>query len=121
MVLTDEQVVAIRTAVAAGDCDRTALAAQFDISLSHLSHVVRGSVRAEAGGPITRRSGPQTNTGYWGVSANSMRTRFVVTIREDGTQKSIGYVRDPIAGARLYDARARELGFPPEKLNFPDT
>jgi hypothetical protein len=43
-----------------------------------------------------------------------------VHIRANGRQKWLGDLRDPIEAARLYDARARELGFPREKLNFPD-
>ena len=117
---TAEQVIEIRAAVAAGTISSTALAAWYGISRAYVYTLARGDARLDTGGPVQRRTGSHSNTGYFGVSANGAGNRFVVTIRENDRQKAIGYVRDPIEGARIYDARARELGFPPEKLNFPD-
>jgi hypothetical protein len=118
--LTAEQVVEIRAAVAAGTISHTALADWYGISRAYIDTLARGDARLAAGGQMQRRTRPRSNTGYFGVCANGAGNRFVVTIRENGKQKSIGYLKDPIEAARLYDARARELGFPPEKLNFPE-
>ena len=62
----------------------------------------------------------RSSTGYWGVTANSARNRFLATLYHDGRHYSLKIHRDPESAARAYDAKARELGFPPEKLNFPD-
>ena len=118
--LTAEQVIAIRAAMAAGTLSRTALAAWYGISRGYLYMLARGNARQEVGGEVRRRNGPRSNTGYFGVSTNGARNRFMVMIWENGRQKYVGYVRDPIEGARLYDARARELGFARERLNLPD-
>ncbi len=118
--LSAEQVIEIRATVAAGTISRSALASWYGISRTYVDALARGDARQSAGGQIQRRNGPQSNTGYWGVTGNGAGNRFMLTIRENGRQKHLGYVRDPIEGARIYDARARELGFPREKLNFPD-
>ena len=118
--LTAEQVVEIREAVAAGDVSRLEIAAQFGIRRGQLDKIVRGTAWANAGGRITRIDGPRSNTGYWGVTANTMGNRFQVCIRVNGRVQWLGYLKDPVAAALPYDARARKLGYPPEKLNFPD-
>ena len=62
----------------------------------------------------------RTNTGYWGVSSNGARNRFDVTLYHEGKHHRLGVYRDMVTAARAYDAKARELGFPPDRLNSPD-
>ena len=118
--LTAEQVAEIREAVAAGDEPSLGIAERFGIGSSQLYKIVRGSAWPHVGGSITRIDGPRSNAGYWGVTANGIGSRFLVCIRVNGRVEWLGNLKDPVAAARLYDARARELGYPPEKLNFPD-
>jgi hypothetical protein len=117
--LSPAEVATIREAVAGGE-SRLALAAQYGLSRSHVDRLVRGESWRSVGGPITRRDGPQTNTGYWGVTANSAGNRFGASIVINGNRRALGIHRDLVTAARRYDAAAREAGFPADRLNFPD-
>jgi len=63
-----------------------------------------------------------TNTsGYRGVSLVKGRPDvWQVGITKDGKRINLGLVSDPVQGARLYDAKARELFGEFAHLNFPN-
>jgi hypothetical protein len=129
--LTAEQIVAIRKEIAANHHSKREVADRYGVSTNYVYSIVRGAVRKNAGGPITTgwrkrdRAGkphrtPRTNTGYWGVTANGFGNRFDAWVRHNGRQISVGRFLDPVTAAKAYDAKARELGLPRERLNFPD-
>ena len=129
--LTAEQVVAIREELAANHHSKRAVAERYGMSVSYVYAIAEGRVRANAGGPLTTGwrkqqrparipSRPTSNTGYWGVTANGFGNRFDVWVRHKGRQIWVGRYRDPITAARAHDVKARELGLPPERLNFPE-
>jgi hypothetical protein len=119
--LTDAQVVAIREAMAAGTPGPRALARQYGVSRQTIHNLARHTTRKAAGGPVYQPSaGPRTNTGYWGVTANGAGNRFAVALTHNHRRYTFGTCRSALESVRLYDAKARELGVPPAKLNFPD-
>ena len=68
---------------------------------------------------------PNGRTGFFGVdvqwsSAKTMTGRFVAIVRFKGGLHHCGTHATAEAAARAYDARARELGMPANRLNFPD-
>ena len=129
--LTAEQVGVIREELAANHHSKRAVAERYGVSTNYVYSIVRGQVRKNAGGPITTGwrkqerparipSRPTSNTGYWGVTANGFGNRFDVCVRHKGRQHWVGRFRDPITAAKAHDAKARELGLPRERLNFPE-
>ena len=111
-------IVAIREACASG-LTINELAARYAVDRSTIANIVKGVSWQSAGGPIQPpHTGPRSNTGYWGVTANGAGNRFSVVIRHEGRQVSLGVWKDVVDAARHYDAVARELGYPPERLNF---
>ena len=62
----------------------------------------------------------RTNTGYWGVTVNGAGNRIDAWVRYGRRQHRDGRCQELITAAKAYDAKARELGMPREKLNFPE-
>lgn len=120
--LTAAQVAEIRAALATGTFSGKELAQRYCVSDSTISTIAHRTTWKDVPGPSAVRhfGPPRTNTGYFGVSGNGAMNRFVVAIRENGTPRTLGVFRDPIEAAKCYDARARALGYPRERLNFPD-
>lgn len=119
---TKAEVIAIREELAAGTATIDELAARSGAHRTTIADIASGRSWTEVGGPTGTKPSPQprSTSGYWGVTANGVGNRFWVYLRHNGRQVSLGYTTCPEEGARRYDAVARELGFPPEKLNFPD-
>ena len=67
-----------------------------------------------------RKEGTPQPTPVVNPAGDGAGNRFWVYLTHQGRQISLGYTTCAIESARRYDAVARELGFPPEKLNFPD-
>jgi hypothetical protein len=119
--LTAAEVVAMREALGAETTTIADLAARHTVSRSTIANIATGKSWKDIGGPRQAgHTGPRSSTGYWGVTANGAGNRFSVVIRVNGRQVSLGVFKDVAEAARRYDAVARELGFPPERLNFPD-
>ena len=111
-------VVAIREAVAARQ-SRLELAGQNGLSHSHVERLVCWEMWRSARGPITRRDGAQTNTGYWRIIASSAGNRSNASIVSNGNRRTLGSHRDPETASGV-TTRPRAAGFPAARLNFPD-
>ena len=104
---------------------------RYAVSLSYVYAIAEGRVQASAGGPLTTgwreqdrpgvtRTTPRTNTGYWDVTVNGAGNRIDAWVRYGRRQHWVGRCQELITAAKAYDAKARELGMPREKLNFPE-
>jgi hypothetical protein len=112
--------LAIREAMSAGTTTIDELAARYGVHRATIASIATGKRWKWAGGPLLpRHTGPRSNTGFWGVTANGAGNRCWISIRIAGRPVSLGHTKCSIEGARRYDAIAHELGIPPEKLNFP--
>ena len=119
--LTEEQVVDIRCVLAEGSRTQVDIARRYGVTQSTISAIALRNHWKHVDGPSARHHvRPRSNTGFWGITANGAGNRFLATVRENGKERNLGVFRDPVEAAKVRDARARELGFPPEKLNFPD-
>jgi hypothetical protein len=117
--LAEAQVREIREFLAAGTVTQVELGERFGVTKQAINQIALGINWKAIGGPPAPPR-PRTNTGYWGVTANGAGNRFTVTLHYDGVIYRLGTYRDAETAARAFDAKARELGFPPERLNFPD-
>lgn len=68
---------------------------------------------------FNRRPNRNSTSPFKGVAWWSAQSRWVATIRLDGRRKHLGYFRDEIDAARVYDEAARELFGEHAYLNFP--
>ena len=99
---------------------------ELDLTFTHrdfrtIKQIATHSTWKHVSGPKLGPSwGPRTNTGYWGVTANGAGNRFTVSLYHDGRKYAFGWFKDVVEAARAYDAKACELGLPPDRLNFPD-
>jgi hypothetical protein len=119
--LTPEQVIEIRELLATGNFTQTEIAERYGVNRGTIGMIATRVSWQHLSGPKPagpRRSGK--DTGYLGVTTDEAGNRFYASIRDKGRQRAIGEFDDPIAAAKAYDERARELGLPPEKLNFPE-
>lgn len=110
---THAQIIEIWRLIAETDLTSQEIADRVGVGVRSVNRLVR----------LDRMPDPprsRSNTGYWGVSSNGARNRFDVTLYHDGKHYRLGVYRDMDDAARAYDAKGRELGFPPERLNFPD-
>jgi hypothetical protein len=120
MKLTADQVREIRALLSAEGVSRAEIAHHFGVSERTIAGIARRETWQQVDGPKLPAGGPRTNTGFWGVTANHARTRFNAWIRHGGRTRHLGVFRHAVNAARAYDAKARQLGLPPEKLNFPE-
>jgi hypothetical protein len=118
--LSADQARAIRDLLAAGTVTQVELADRFGVTKQAINQIARGINWKAIGGPPPAPARPRTNTGYWGVTANGAGNRFTVTLHHEGVIYRLGTYRDLEAAARAFDAKARELAFPRQRLNFPD-
>ena len=119
--LDAEDVVTIRESLATGSAVPDDLARQYRVSSRTIKQIATHSTWKHVSGPKLGPSwGPRTNTGYWGVTANGAGNRFTVSLYHDGRKYAFGWFKDVVEAARAYDAKACELGLPPDRLNFPD-
>jgi len=119
--LDAEDVVTIRESLASGSAFPDDLARQYRVSPRTIKQIATHSTWKHVSGPKLGPSwGPRTNTGYWGVTANGAGNRFTVSLYYDGRKYAFGWFKDVVEAARAYDAKAREVGLPSEKLNFRD-
>ena len=102
------------------DVSRRAIAQQYGVSPQTIINIATRHTFRHVGGPDPAPRGPRSRSGYWGVTMNGIGNRFFVNLQHEGRIYSLGTYRDAESAARAYDAKARELGFPPERLNFPD-
>jgi hypothetical protein len=58
-------------------------------------------------------------SGFHGVGYYRRTNKWRAIIKHKGKTEHLGYFDDPKEAARAYDAKARELGRPEHKLNFP--
>jgi len=58
-------------------------------------------------------------SGYKGVGWYYRTNKWRAFIMHKGKRYWLGYFDDPKEAAKAYDAKARELGRPEHKLNFP--
>ncbi|HEY7117504.1 MAG TPA: HNH endonuclease signature motif containing protein [Tepidisphaeraceae bacterium] len=121
-VLFEDQVVSMRERFAGGMITQTQLAKEFGVARSLVGMIVRGEVWQHAPGPRTERRMPRSNSGYRGVSYMSDSGSYQIYITFQGKRYALGETRDPVTGARRYDAKARELygDAAAPHLNFPD-
>jgi hypothetical protein len=116
-----EDVVTIRESLATGTAAPDELASQYRVSPRTIKQIATHDTWKHVRGPkLAPNWGPRTNSGYWGVTANGAGNRFTVSLYHDGRKYAFGWFKDVVEAARAYDAKARELGLPPERLNFPD-
>jgi hypothetical protein len=116
-----DDVLTIRESLAAGAAVPDDLAVQYHVTPRTIKQIATHDTWKHVHGPKLASNGrPRTNTGYWGVTANGARNRFSVSLYYDGRKYAFGWFKDVGEAARAYDAKARELGLPPERLNFPD-
>ena len=121
--LTEDQVVEIRQRFANGGSDQQTLASEYGVARSLIGMIVRGDVWKRAAGPRTVGPRPRTNTGYFGVSqymSGHHKGRYQAYIDHEQQRYNVGTFDDAEQAARARDTKAREFGFPPERLNFPD-
>ena len=119
--LDAEDVVTIRESLASGSAFPDDLARQYRVSPRTIKQIATHSTWKHVSGPkLGPTWGPRTNTGYWGVTANGAGNRFTVSLYHDGRKYAFGWFKDVVEAARAYDAKAREVGLPSEKLNFRD-
>ena len=111
--ITQFQIDEVWRLIADTDLTNKQIAERLDVNVNAVYRTVRRGNIAE---PPRSRS----NTGYWGVTANGARNRFYAALTYRGRRYILGIHRDPESAARAYDAKGRELGFPPERLNFPE-
>lgn len=64
------------------------------------------------------KKSPGKSSHFRGVSWSTRSGRFKTCIQKDGAQFFIGYFDNEIEAARAYDAKAIQLGFAREALNF---
>jgi hypothetical protein len=118
--LTGHQ-MAIRESLAAGAAVPDDLARQYRVTPRTIKQIATHDTWKHVQGPkLASNWRPRTNTGYWGVTANGAGNRFSVSLYHDGRKYAFGWFKDVDEAARAYDAKARELRLPPERLNFPD-
>ena len=119
--LTEEQVLAIKRLLGEGSATQADIARRHGVTQTAINKIARGLIWSHVDGPPVRHYiRPRTTTGFWGITANGAGNRFMANIHENGKTRCLGIFRDPVEAAKVRDARARELGFPREKLNFPD-
>jgi hypothetical protein len=116
-----DDVLLIRESLATGTAVPDELARQYRVTPRTIRQIATHDTWKHVRGPkLTPNWGPRTNTGYWGVTANGAGNRFSVSLYHDGRKYAFGWYKDVVEAARAYDAKARELGLPPQRLNFPD-
>ncbi len=105
---------------AAGTATIAELAARFAVHRATIANIAIGKSWSAAGGPIIERpTGPRSNTGFWGVTANSTVSRFWVYVKHEGRQISLGNTACAIGGATTRDlARTAEPGGRRRHCNF---
>lgn len=120
--LSESEVLEIRRLLSETALTQAEVGSRFGVSKQTISNIARRRTWPNVGDKALDRPTmrPQTNTGFWGVTANGAGNRFLAWITENGPRRELGSFRDPIEAARRYDKRARELGFAAERLNFPD-
>ena len=67
-----------------------------------------------------RRAG---KSGFRGVALHNKSGRYrarITSTAGDGRQRALGYFSTAEEAAKAWDAAARQIGFAPELLNFPD-
>lgn len=62
---------------------------------------------------------PQGKSKFRGVGWLKKKSKWMARFTENGKQIYAGYFDSEIEAARAWDAKAIELGFKPEALNFP--
>lgn len=117
--LSDEQVLTIRERAANGE-SQTALSQEYGVARTLIGMIARGQAWQHLEGARTPVAAAWSNTGYRGVSWDARRQEYQVYINYRCKRYPLGYVDDPVEGAKRYDAKARELGVPSKRLNFPD-
>lgn len=116
-----DDVLSIRESLATGAAVPDELARRYRVTPRTIRQIATHDTWKHVRGPkLTPNWGPRTNTGYWGVTANGAGNRFSVSLYHDGRKYAFGWFKDVVEAARAYDAKARELGMPPERLNFPN-
>ena len=118
--LTDAQALEIRGLLAVGELNHREIGDLFGVSSQTVTSIAHRRVYKHLDGPDPAPKRPRSKSGYWGVTANGFGNRFFVTLQHEGVTYHLGTFRDAETAARAYDAKARELGFPRERLNFPD-
>lgn len=119
--LTEEQVIEIRRLLAEGSASQSEIGRRYGVTHSTINEIALRVTWKHVDGPAPRHHvRPRSNTGFWGITANGAGNRFMANILENGKLRCLGIFRDPVEAAKVRDARARKLGYPPEKLNFPD-
>ena len=118
---TAADIVAIREELATGAVTAADLAVRYRVHRDTIANIAVGKSWKTAGGPRQpRHTGPRSNTGFWGVTANGAGNRFTVHVTKEGQSRTFGWFKDVEEAARACDHVARALGSSPKKLNFPD-
>ena len=117
--LAPHQVLEIRDLLAEGTT-QAEIARQYGVSrqVIHLvaQHKTWRNLDGEAA--ATAKSGERAR--YHGVIPVDRQRVYVASVQHDGRRHHLGTFSDPETAARAHDAKARELGMPPERLNFPE-
>ena len=119
--LTPEQVLEIRELLATGRYTQAEIAERYGVNRGTIGMIATRVSWQHLGDPEPagpRRSGK--DTGYLGVTTDEAGNRFYASIRDRGRERWLGEFDDPVEAAKAYDERARALGLPPDKLNFPE-
>ena len=119
--LTDADVLAIREAIAARTATHKALAKRYGVTRQAIGKIARRETWQHVGGPPPSKLLATNTTGHRGVTFSPINgNRYSVSITVAGKRTTLGWVKDPVEGARLYDRAVRAHGLPRERCNFPD-